>query len=109
MDRRWIAAICGILVILAVTVLVRRWSIPPQIGSDEEVVKTVDALFTAITTRDLSRLEDCDQRLKSLHQSGRLPAKSAKALEGMIQQARGGQWEPAARRLYSFIYGQRGD
>ena len=108
-DRRWAVVLCGIVAVAALTWFARHWSAPPQIGTDEEVVKTVDALFTALTTRDLARLDDCDQRLKSYHADGRLPAKPARSLAGMIQQARDGQWEPAARRLYAFIYGQRGE
>ena len=107
-DRRWVAAACGVLVVVSLFLLMRYWGVPPQIGADEEVNKTVDALFTAMTSRDLARLDDCDRRLKSYHTAGRLPARPAQALAAMIQQARDGQWEPAAKRLYEFIYGQRG-
>lgn len=106
-DRR-LLVVLGILAVVAAFLLVRNLNRPPQIGTDEEVVKTVDALFTAMTTRDMARLDDCDRRLKSCQEGGRLPAKAGRSLQSMIQQARGGQWEPAARRLYDFIYGQRG-
>lgn len=108
LDRRWIVAL-GLLAVVAGILLYRNFSGPPQIGSDEEVNKTVDALFTAMTTKDKQRLDDCEQRLKSYEESGRLPAKPARQLYSMIKQARDGQWEPAARRLYPFIYGQRGE
>jgi hypothetical protein len=107
-DRRWVAAVCGVLLVVSVVLLMRHWGSPPQIGADGDVMKTVDALFTAMTTRDLARLDDCDRRLKSYHTAGRLPARPAQALAAMIQQARDGQWEPAAKRLYEFIYGQWG-
>jgi hypothetical protein len=106
-DRRLLAAF-GVLAVLVVACLVWRWSPPPQIGTDEAVVKTVDALFTAMTTKDPKRLDDCDQRLKSYQADGRLPARAASRLQGFIQQAREGKWDPAARGLYAVIYGQRG-
>ena len=107
MDPRWIAVACGGLVVVVV-LLMRNLNAPPQIGADEEVAKTVDALFTAITTKDKGRLDDCEQRLNSHQKEGRLPAKPARSLAAMIRQARDGQWEPAAKRLYTFILGQRG-
>ncbi|HTI51981.1 MAG TPA: hypothetical protein VL475_13550 [Planctomycetaceae bacterium] len=88
-------------------VLFRMFREPPQIGTDEETFATVDALFTALTTRDERRLADCETRLAALRQSDRLSAKAAEFLDEVIQEARSGQWEPAARRLYDFMYGQR--
>jgi hypothetical protein len=75
---------------------------------DERVFKTVDALFTAIRSRDLSRMEDSDRRLKTYREEGRISDAAAGYLDDIIQQARGGQWEPAAKRLYAFMRGQRG-
>ena len=104
--RRTVA--CGAVALVAVGFLVWWWSPPPQIGTDEAVNKTVDALFTAVTTKDLQRLDSCEQRLKGYQSEGRLPTGPARILDGIIQQARAGKWDPAARRLYDFISGQRG-
>jgi hypothetical protein len=79
----------------------------PQIGSDEEVSKTIDALFTALTSKDVQRLSDCEQRLQSYREAGDLPHSAAANLEGMIKQARAGEWESSARILYDFILAQR--
>ena len=80
---------------------------PPQLGHDEEVFQTVDALFTALTSRDLRRLEDCEQRLQFQRETGRLPVPAARSLERVIAQARRGEWRPAAERLYRFMHAQR--
>jgi hypothetical protein len=36
-----------------------------------------------------------------------LPAEAADYLDAVIEQARSGQWEAAAKRLYDFMYRQR--
>jgi hypothetical protein len=85
------------------------WSVraQPQIGPDAEVFDTVDALFTALTSRDPQRLEDCEQRLQFHRETGRLPVRAARSLDGVIAQARRGEWQPAAERLYQFMHAQR--
>ena len=79
----------------------------PQIGPNEEVFKTVDALFTALTTKDLQRLSDCESRLQADLESGALPSAAAKNLDGIIQRARAGKWDASADTLYQFILDQR--
>jgi hypothetical protein len=76
-------------------------------GADEEVFKTVDALFTAVTARDEKWLGDCQQRLRTLAEGGKLPADAAAYLDGIIQTARGGRWQSAAESLYAFMKAQR--
>jgi hypothetical protein len=76
-------------------------------GSDEEVFKTVDALFTAVTARDEKLLGQCEQRLHALANAGKLPADASSYLDAVIRKARGGGWESAAKKLYSFIRAQR--
>lgn len=104
--RRWTLSVLAVVVIL----VVGRWAWslmpPPQIGADEQVFNTVDALFTAITSRDNSRLAECEKRLQGCRQSGTLAAAPAQFLDGVIEQARRNEWEPAARRLYDFMYRQ---
>lgn len=97
----------------AVIVLFVGWKMwsrvpPPQLKADEEVFTTVDALFTALTSRDSKRLDDCERRLKGYHDQGRTSDKVAATLDGIVKQARDGKWDPAARKLYDFMLGQRG-
>jgi hypothetical protein len=80
---------------------------PPQLGTDEEAFKSVDALFTAVTARDERLLGQCAQRLHALKDAGKLPRIAADYLDGVIGQAREGRWESAAERLYDFMQGQR--
>jgi len=80
---------------------------PPQLGADEEAYKSVDALFTAVTSRDEQRLGQCERRLRVLKEAGKLPAGAAEFLDGVIARARDGRWETAAERLYDFMHGQR--
>jgi hypothetical protein len=97
----------GILFAVGLVLFWSSWWLPPQIGWDEEVFSTVDALFTAVNSRDLKQLSDCEQRLKTYQQSGKLPAAAAGRLDSLIQQARAGEWKLAAQRLYDFMLGQR--
>lgn len=83
------------------------WSRPPQMGADEEVAKAVDALFTAVTARDEKRLADCEQRLRTFQETGKLPLKASAYLDNIIGKARAGGWESAAQTLYDFVRAQR--
>jgi hypothetical protein len=105
-NRVALAALAGI-VLVGIVYLIWGLQRPPQMGDDEEVFKTVDALFTAVTARDEKLLADCEKRLHGHKSSGRLPADAAKRLDQVIAQARRGQWEPASRLLYDFMIGQR--
>jgi hypothetical protein len=109
MGRRAMISIACVLGAAVLLVLGYFWfRAPPQIGSDASVRKTVDALYTAVTSRDAKRLNDCEQRLKVLREEGKLPAEAAAYLDGIIQTAKAGRWETAAQRLWQFIYEQRG-
>jgi hypothetical protein len=98
------------VVLLAVTAaaLFYFWpSSTPQIGADEETFKTLDALFTAVTSRNLDRLNASEARLHSLREQGRLPVQAAERIDAIVSSARTGEWQPSAERLYEFIKGQR--
>jgi hypothetical protein len=99
------AAGFGLVVLLVVGVV--WWSRPPQMGADPEVARVVDALFTAVTARDEKLLGDCEQRLRALKDSGRLPGGAWDYLDGVIEKARAGRWESAAEGLYGFMRAQR--
>jgi hypothetical protein len=104
-------AVAVALALGGVAALVLGWlmwhSRPPQLGGDKEVMRAVDALFTAVTARDEQLLRQCRQRLRAHKDAGKLPAEAAGYLDGVIQQARAGQWEAAAQRLYDFMAAQR--
>jgi hypothetical protein len=79
----------------------------PQVGADEEAYRTLDALFTAVTSRNHDRLTSTETRLRGLRDQGKLPAPAAEQVDAIIIVARNGDWQPAAERLYEFIKGQR--
>jgi hypothetical protein len=80
---------------------------PPQLGDNERAFSAVDALFTAVTARNEQLLVECEARLTTLENEGILDGKTSKYLTSVISQAKTGQWQPAARRLYKFMQGQR--
>jgi hypothetical protein len=91
-------------------VAVFAWgSRPPQMGADDAVFRNVDALFTAVTARDDQRLGECEGRLRSLKDAGKLPTDAANYLDGVIETARAGRWDSAGQRLYGFMTAQRRD
>jgi len=80
---------------------------PPQVLDDEECFSTVDALWTAVTARSPELLEQTAADLARLRDAGSLSEEGHAALEKIIDAARSGEWEPAAKRLKTFIQGQR--
>ncbi len=107
-NRQWIGwvALAG-LAIAGIAVAVMLLRPQPQMGPDEEVFDTVDALYTAVRNRDDKRLGDCEARLSAYRDAGKLPAKAAETLASIIGKARGGSWETAAERLYDFMAAQK--
>ena len=106
-QRRKIVVL-GLLVLIGLCILWSRWRVPPpQMETDEEVFKTVDALFTAITSHNQKQLDDCDRRLGGCRTAGSLPKNAADFLDSVVREARSGDWNSAAKRLYDFMYGQR--
>ncbi len=83
------------------------WGRPPQIGGDKESVKVVDALYTAVTSRNKARLTQCEERLHTLRDEGKMPRRTADYLDGLIGTARGGNWQGASHKLFDFMRGQR--
>ena len=80
---------------------------PPQIGEAREAFKAVDALYTAVSLRDVARVDHCEAALRGLRDAGKLPAGAADRLVAISTEARAGQWEPAQLRLRDFMVGQR--
>ena len=73
------AGIAGLAVLAGL--FIWWWSRPPQMGADEEVSRTVDALFTAVTARDEKLLADCERRLLSLKNAEKLPPEASAYLD----------------------------
>ena len=80
---------------------------PAQMGSSDEVMGAVDALYTAIASRRTELLDKSAKRIEELHSSKELPDAAHQQLKSYIDEARKGQWDPAIRRLHEFIRGQR--
>ncbi len=80
---------------------------PPQMGPDREAFTTIDALFTAVSLREPTRVDRCAEGLSKLHDAGKLPKPAHDALAAIIAEAKGGQWEPAQERLREFMLAQR--
>jgi hypothetical protein len=97
----------GLLATAAVAVAAVYFNRPPQMGTDEDVFLTVDALYTAVRVKDDVRVAQCEKRLHSYREAGKLPKESADYLDRVIAKAREGRWESAAERLYEFMLAQR--
>jgi hypothetical protein len=83
------------------------WGRPPQVGGDKESIKVVDALYTAVTSRNPTRLAQCEEQLHTLRDEGKLPRRTADYLDGLIKTARGGNWQGASHKLVDFMRAQR--
>src|SRR5215468_9228226 len=97
----------GLVVFAGIVALIAYRSSPPQMGTDEDVFNTVDALYTAVRNRDVQRLGECESRLKSYRDAAKLPPDAADSLDSVIAKARAGEWGSAAERLYDFMKAQR--
>ncbi|APW58903.1 hypothetical protein [Paludisphaera borealis] len=80
---------------------------PPQIGGDDASFKAVDALYTAVSLREVKLVDQCQTTLKSLREAGSLGEDASQSLESIIVEAKGGAWEDAQTRLARFMEGQR--
>jgi hypothetical protein len=99
-----------LLAVLSLVVAARCWygyRSQPQLPASDEIYKTVDALFTAVTAHDSQRLASCQQRLESYKDRGSLSKSAAKRLDRIIALANSGDWTSAAHQLYDFIQAQQ--
>jgi hypothetical protein len=83
------------------------WGRAPQVGSDKESIKVVDALYTAVSSHNPTRLTQCEEHLHALRDEGKMPRKTADYLDGLIATARGGDWRKATHKLFDFMKAQR--
>jgi hypothetical protein len=104
---RVVLTVLGLAAVGAVVWWIVQLLTPPQMGADEQVFDSVDALFTAVTARDDKLLGESERRLHAHRDAGKLPAEAADHLDDIIRQARAGDWQPAAERLYRFMHAQQ--
>jgi predicted negative regulator of RcsB-dependent stress response len=84
----------------------RFYSTPPQLQASPDAKKTLDALFTALTSRDKAKLATCMERIEVHFADGKLSQKAANELRNCHKLAGAGSWEQAAKRLYWIIFEQ---
>jgi hypothetical protein len=94
------------LVSLTLVVLAAGCGKPAQIGPDPEAYKAVDALFTAVGSRRVDLLDQCDRNLQQLKEQGKVPAAAYRSLAAVIATARKERWQRAADDLRWFMRGQ---
>ena len=80
---------------------------PAQMGASDEVLSSVDALYTAVASRRPELLEQSAAKIEALHTSGELADAPYRQIKTYIDEARAGKWESAIRQLHEFIRGQR--
>lgn len=100
-------AVASIAVLLIAGITYWVWTDTPQLNVDSEVYASLDALFTAVTARREPLVMDCESKLAALHRDGRIPEPAWKKIAQVIDLARTGRWESAAKDLYSFLERQK--
>lgn len=98
---------CGLLLVLMMTACLSGCGGPVQVASDEECLKTVDALWTAVTSRRADLLRQTADNLHRLERSGQLPSGAHDQLNEIVREAESGEWPSAAQNLKWFMSGQR--
>ncbi len=79
------------------------WTSVPKFKANDEALKTIDALFTAINSHDEKRIATCKNQLEKHAQRGNLSPQAMAELAKCCERAMSGSWEDAARRLYRVI------
>jgi outer membrane protein assembly factor BamD (BamD/ComL family) len=93
----------------AVLLIVLLAGCGPSAVNSPEAERSVDALYTAVTSRRPELLDQCEQRLQQLLTEEKLTQTAHEELAEIIQQARQGEWQAAAETLDSFIRNQPAD
>lgn len=74
----------------------------PDVTS-ETGLKSLDALYTAVTSRKPELVDQCAKQVSRLKESGDLSGSAADTLEGVIQRAKAGEWQQSAENLDKYI------
>lgn len=99
----------GIGVIVGLLVGYQAWryfSTPPKLQASADALKTLDAMFTALTARDSAKLAGCMDRIEQHLAAGKLGHEAAVKLRYCAELANQGSWEAAAKYLYWMVYEQ---
>lgn len=99
----------GLIALGLVGLIYSWWNRQPQMGTNEEVFNTVDALYTAVRNQNEKQVTACESRLKYYREAGQLPSDAANRLDRIVKQTRDGSWDTAVRDLYDFMLAQRRD
>lgn len=105
--RRWFACgalVCAVVAVVWLTIALRP---VPQLGSEEETLKAVDALFTAVNAHDSKLVEQCATQLTNLRQANKIGPEPYAHLESIIAQSREARWRQSSHQLYDFMMAQR--
>ena len=102
----WIA-LASIVGIIGLIALIAWWRQPPQMGTDDQVFRTVDALYTAIRSENGTKVSQCEEKLKQYHEQGNLSKPAHEFLSGVIAKTKRGDWDTATKKLYDFMSAQR--
>ena len=103
--ERWrVAVICSLLWMMLAAI---GCGGPAQIGANEEALKAVDALYTAVSTRRIDLLDGCAAKIDEVHSAGKMSDAAFNQLKPLIVEARSGQWEKSLRQLYDFMRRQQ--
>ncbi len=96
---------CGLAILagLALVWVWIAWTSVPKFNANDNALKTIDALFTAINSHDEKRIATCKITLEKHTSNGDLSQQAMAELAKCCEQATSGEWEVAARRLYRII------
>lgn len=104
----WMTIVAGTVVVLFAAWFAFWPKATPQLNQDPEVLSALDAVFTAINSRNSKELERLDKILVSHHEEGRINLDAHQRVQAISSVAKNGEWELAAEQLYSFIERQQG-
>lgn len=91
-----------LLIILALVVGCSR---PPQVGTQN--YELVAALRTAVSARRTDWLEDAAKVISARHAAGEINEQQFTALEAIVEQGRGGDWQGAESEVMRLAQAQR--
>lgn len=101
------ALVIGVIVGLLVGYQAWRYfSTPPKLQASADALKTLDAMFTALTARDSAKLAACMIRIEQHFAAGKLGRKATDQLRYCAELANKDSWDNAAKHLYWMIYKQ---
>lgn len=77
----------------------------PEVTSAENLT-LLRALYTACSSQNLERLDKVEKEINRTRSAGLLTDEELASFEAIIAEARGGEWDEAARESYRFAEAQ---